>query len=105
MLTWPEHSTVRVQRLRPYDGRPRPRSPGGAPMCFDLDSHPPIAPIAGGALDGTPLMLTAADRNRFAAFQARATDPGGAAVAILPDVRGLHPYYDELALRFAQRRI
>ena len=20
-------------------------------MCFDLDSHPPIAPIAGGALD------------------------------------------------------
>jgi len=74
-------------------------------MCFDLDSHPPIAPIAGGAIDGTPLMLTAADRNRFAAFRARATEPGGAAVAILPDVRGLHPYYEELALRFAERGI
>ena len=44
-------------------------------MCFDLDSRPPIAPIAGGALDGEPLMLTAADRNRFAAFRARAAEP------------------------------
>ncbi len=74
-------------------------------MCFDLDSHPPIAPIAGGALDGMPLMLTAADRNRFAAFRARAADPSGAAVVILPDVRGLHPYYEELALRFAENGI
>ena len=54
-------------------------------MCFDLDSRPPITPIAGGALDGTPLMLTASDRNRFAAFRARAAEPSGAAVAILPD--------------------
>jgi len=74
-------------------------------MCFDLDSHPPIAPIAGGALDGMPLILTASDRNRFAAFRARAADPSGAAVVILPDVRGLHPYYEELALRFAENGI
>jgi carboxymethylenebutenolidase len=74
-------------------------------MCFDLDSRPPIKPIAGGALDGMPLMLTAADRNRFAAFRARAAEPSGAAVAILPDVRGLHPYYEELALRFAENGI
>ena len=74
-------------------------------MCFDLDSRPPIAPIAGGALDGMPLMLTASDRNRFAAFRARAAEPSGAAVAILPDVRGLHPYYEELALRFAEHGI
>jgi carboxymethylenebutenolidase len=74
-------------------------------MCFDLDSHPPIAPIAGGALDQAPLILTAADRNRFAAFRARAAEPTGAGVVILPDVRGLHPYYEELALRFAERGI
>ena len=48
-------------------------------MCFDLDSHPPIAPIAGGSLDQARLILTAADRNRFAAFRARATEPTGAA--------------------------
>ncbi len=71
-------------------------------MCFDLDSHPPIAPIAGGSLDQASLVLTGADGNRFLGFRARATEPTGAGVVILPDVRGLHPYYEELALRFAE---
>jgi carboxymethylenebutenolidase len=74
-------------------------------MCFDLDSHPPIEPIAGGALDSTELVLDAADGNRFRAFRARATTATGAGVVILPDVRGLHPYYEELALRFAEAGI
>ena len=74
-------------------------------MCFDLDSRPPIAPIAGGALDSARLMLTADDGTRFAAFRARATEPTGAGIVILPDVRGLHPYYEELALRFAEHGI
>ena len=47
-------------------------------MCFDHDSRPPIAPIAGGALDSRELTLTAADGNRLTAFQARAADPTGA---------------------------
>jgi carboxymethylenebutenolidase len=76
-------------------------------MCFDLDSRPPIAPIAGGALDSEHLTLACPDGNRFVAFRARATEPSGApgrapAVIVLPDVRGLHPYYEELALRFAE---
>jgi carboxymethylenebutenolidase len=71
-------------------------------MCFDLDSRPPIAPIAGGSLDHESITLTAEDGNRFRAFRARATMPSGAGVVILPDVRGLHPYYEELALRFAE---
>ena len=74
-------------------------------MCFDLDSHPPIAPIAGGALDSERVTLTAADGNRLAAFRARAAEPTGAGVVILPDVRGLHPFYEELALRFAERGV
>ncbi len=74
-------------------------------MCFDLDSHPPIAPIAGGALDSARLVLTADDRNRFLAFRARAAEPTGAGIVILPDVRGLHPYYEELALRFAEHGV
>jgi hypothetical protein len=44
-------------------------------MCFDYDSRPPIAPIAGGAIDSMPLILTASDRNRFAAFRVRADQP------------------------------
>jgi carboxymethylenebutenolidase len=74
-------------------------------MCFDLDSHPPIAPIAGGALDQASLVLTGADGNRLLAFRARASEPSGAGIVILPDVRGLHPYYEELALRFAEAGI
>jgi len=74
-------------------------------MCFDLDSRPPIAPIAGGALDSTDLALVSADGTRFRAFRARATTPTGAGIVILPDVRGLHDYYRELAMRFAENGI
>jgi len=74
-------------------------------MCFDLDSHPPIPPISGGALDSERVVLTAADGNRFSAFRARPADPTGAGIVILPDVRGLHPFYEELALRFAEHGI
>lgn len=74
-------------------------------MCFDHDSRPPIAPIAGGALDSELVVLTASDGNRFAAYRARPSEPSGAAVVILPDVRGLHPYYEELSLRFAEHGI
>lgn len=71
-------------------------------MCFDLDSRPPIEPIAGGAIDSEELVLRAGDGGRFASLLARAEKPSGAAIIVLPDVRGLHPYYEELALRFAE---
>jgi carboxymethylenebutenolidase len=74
-------------------------------MCFDHDSRPPILPIAGGALDTREVVLEAADGNRFAAFLARAAEPSGAGIVILPDVRGLHAYYRELAMRFAEHGI
>jgi carboxymethylenebutenolidase len=74
-------------------------------MCFDHDSRPPILPIAGGALDGREIELEAADGNRFAAFLVRAAEPSGAGIVILPDVRGLHGYYRELAMRFAEHGV
>ena len=74
-------------------------------MCFDHDSRPPIRPIAGGALDSRELTLTAADGNRLTAFEARAAEPSGAAIVVLPDVRGLHAFYVELAMRFAENRV
>jgi carboxymethylenebutenolidase len=74
-------------------------------MCFDHDSRPPILPIAGGALDSRELTLTAPDGNRLTAFEARAADPTNVAILILPDVRGLHDYYVELAMRFAENGI
>jgi carboxymethylenebutenolidase len=83
----------------------RPDGTMAADMCFDHDSRPPIAPIAGGALDGSRIELSAEDGNRLGAFRARPAEPGGAGVVILPDVRGLHPFYEQLALRFAERGV
>jgi carboxymethylenebutenolidase len=74
-------------------------------MCFDHDSRPPIEPIEGGALDASEVELVAADGTRFAAYLAQAAEPTGAGIVILPDVRGLHTYYRELALRFAEHGV
>src|SRR3954451_25401200 len=74
-------------------------------MCHDLDSSPPIAPIAGAAVSHTDLVLESADGTRLAAFFARPDDDPRAGVVILPDVRGLYRFYEELALRFAERGI
>ena len=72
-------------------------------MCFELDSSPPIPAIAGAAVDHRDLTLEAADGTRFAAFAAAPETPGRTGVVILPDVRGLYRFYEELALRFAER--
>lgn len=71
-------------------------------MCFETDARPPLPPIRGAAVDSRDLRLTSRDGTPFAAYAARAERPSGAGVAIIPDVRGLHPYYEELALRFAE---
>jgi carboxymethylenebutenolidase len=72
-------------------------------MCFDLDSSPPISVIRGAAVSYEDLTLQAADGNAFAAFAAAPEEPARVGVVILPDVRGLYRFYEELALRFAER--
>ena len=74
-------------------------------MCFDLDSLPPIPVLRGAAVSHEDLVLEAVDGNRFAAFYAAPEEPTGRGVVILPDVRGLYRFYEELALRFAERGI
>lgn len=75
-------------------------------MCHDLDSRPPIPRLAGAAVDGKRIELEAADGTRLLAFDAQADDsPTRAGMVILPDVRGLHRFYEELALRFAERGV
>jgi carboxymethylenebutenolidase len=72
-------------------------------MCFELDSLPPIPVISGAALSHDEIVLEARDGNRFAAFAALPDDPASTGIVILPDVRGLYRFYEELALRFAER--
>ena len=71
-------------------------------MCFSPDDRPPLPPIRGGAIDARDVSLTSRDGTTVPAYAARAEAPSGAGIIIIPDVRGLHPYYEELALRFAE---
>jgi carboxymethylenebutenolidase len=72
-------------------------------MCFELDSLPPIPVLSGGAVEHEDLVLEASDGTQLAAFAALPDEPAKACVVILPDVRGLYRFYEELALRFAER--
>ena len=72
-------------------------------MCFDSDSLPPIPALSGASVSHDDLVLEAADGNRFAAFAAAPEEAAATGVVILPDVRGLYRFYEELALRFAER--
>jgi carboxymethylenebutenolidase len=72
-------------------------------MCFELDSEPPIPRISGAAVSHDDLVLESEDGNAFAAFRALPEGDLSTGVVILPDVRGLYRFYEELALRFAER--
>jgi carboxymethylenebutenolidase len=71
-------------------------------MCYTNDARPPLPPIMGGSTDEGDLVLTASDGNRFRAYAARAAAPSGAGVVVIPDPRGVHPFYKDLVRRFAQ---
>ncbi|MGH2488537.1 MAG: dienelactone hydrolase family protein, partial [Candidatus Limnocylindria bacterium] len=71
-------------------------------MCHPTDSGPPLPPIRGGAVDARELELTSGDGTQFAAYLAPAASPGGPGIVIIPDVRGLHLFYEELARRLAE---
>ena len=73
-------------------------------MCYSTNARPPLPPIAGGAgpAEGRDIVLTSSDGTRFAGYSATAQQAGGSGIVILPDIRGLHPFYQDLALRFAE---
>jgi carboxymethylenebutenolidase len=74
-------------------------------MCYNDDARPPLPPISGAAADQGELTLTASDGTKFMAYFARASKPTGAGMVVMPDVRGLHHFYKELAQRFAEAGI
>src|SRR5437763_3335314 len=75
-------------------------------MCCETAARPPRPPIAGGAGATTrELELTSADGTRLDAFSATTDAPDAPGMVILPDVRGLHGFYKDLAVRFAEAGI
>src|SRR5438093_3009264 len=75
-------------------------------MCYPPHARPPeipaellLPPMSGGA-GGEEAILASRDGTKFRAYLAPAP-AGDAGVVIAPDVRGLHPFYEELAERLA----
>jgi carboxymethylenebutenolidase len=71
-------------------------------MCHDADSRPPAPPRSGDVAERGTLTLTSADGTAVAAAHAAPAGEVRVGVVLLPDVRGLHPYYAALAERFAE---
>ena len=72
-------------------------------MCFEFDAQPPAPPFAGGSTDTEDLVLKS--DVEFAGFAARPDKPSNVGMVVLPDVRGLFNFYEELAIRFAEQGI
>ncbi|MEE9299086.1 MAG: dienelactone hydrolase family protein [Acidimicrobiia bacterium] len=58
--------------------------------------------MSGASVDSRHLSLVAGDGTEFSAFEAVGSGDGPA-VLVLPDVRGLYSFYEDLAVRFAER--
>jgi carboxymethylenebutenolidase len=75
-------------------------------MCHENDARPPAPPGDPVPVESAgDLRLTAPDGNVFLAHQATPRSGGRAAVVVLPDMRGLHDFYRDLARRFAEAGI
>lgn len=72
-------------------------------MCHTDDAEPPRAPGAAGRADTAAIHLTSADGTRFMAYRAVPAERRGPAVVVLPDMRGLHGFYQSFARQLAGR--
>ena len=70
-------------------------------MCFEASDRPPVPPRTGHLASSRRLTVEAEDGTEVAARLATAIEPDPPGAVLLPDVRGLHPYYEDLADRFA----
>ena len=75
-------------------------------MCHSDESRVPQPPGSGAVREAGEITLTSGDGSTVGAYYAHPdAQPEaltGAAVIILPDVRGLHPFYKDLARRMAE---
>jgi carboxymethylenebutenolidase len=76
-------------------------------MCHEPDARAPLPPISGASdlARSAEIVLRSSDGTEFAAFEALTSHDGAPGIVILPDVRGLHPFYRDLAMRSAEARM
>ena len=71
-------------------------------MCHTDESRAPEPPLRGPVGHQAELFLTSVDGTLVRAYTASPEGKARGGIVILPDVRGLHPYYEDLAVRFAE---
>ncbi len=75
-------------------------------MCFENDSLPPASEAPGHRAmpaAASRQILTSPDGASFAAFLAKPESASRAGIVVLPDMRGLFGFYEQLALRLAEQ--
>lgn len=71
-------------------------------MCHSTQSRPPAPPVVLPTEHHQPLALESDGGVRSVAYEAFPASASTRGVVILPDVRGAHDYYRDLAVRFAE---
>lgn len=72
-------------------------------MCHDTNSAPPVFAEPITVVSSQRLILTSGDTAQFATILAAPEESTGTGVVILPDIRGLHPFYEQLAVHVAEQ--
>src|SRR5918999_589469 len=70
-------------------------------MCFDSQARPPAAPRRDHAATSGRVTITSGDGTPVAATLATSDSTASVGMVVLPDVRGLHHYYELLASEVA----
>ena len=71
-------------------------------MCYTDDAQPPAPPTRGPVGEHDSVVVTSADGTQFGAYRASPAATADQAILILPDARGLHAFYHDLAIRWAE---
>ncbi|MDO8309092.1 MAG: dienelactone hydrolase family protein [Actinomycetota bacterium] len=71
-------------------------------MCHSDESRPPSPPVVGAVAEQGRIDVVSADGTPVSAYYCLPEGPARAGVVVLPDVRGLHPYYMALTERLAE---
>jgi carboxymethylenebutenolidase len=72
-------------------------------MCHELTAEPAVFGPGRTTAEGGVVILVGDDGISSRAFLARPEHPTGIGVVVLPDNRGLHPFYERLATRLAEQ--
>lgn len=72
-------------------------------MCYESDAAPPVADLPNAVVHTSREPLRSADGTAVPAFRATPGQRTGPAVLLLPDNLGLREFYEQLALKLAQR--